>query len=95
MLVPAVAGLLLAWMSAVDPFGVWSALVVVAPGGGVLRDAQKLLAPWVVLAAAGAGVLARDLLRRASAGRRRHLRCWWPRCRSCSCRPWRGEWVGG
>ena len=63
VLVPAVAGLLLAWMSAVDPFGVWSALVVVAPGGGVLRDAQKLLAPWVVLAAAGAGVLAQDLLR--------------------------------
>ena len=71
VLVPAVVGLLLAWMSAVDPFGVWSALVVVAPGGGVLRDAQKLLAPWVVLAAAGAGVLARDLVRRASAGRLR------------------------
>ena len=63
VLVPAVAGLLLAWMSAVDPFGLWGALVVDAPGGGVLRDAQKLLAPWVVLAAAGAGVLARDLAR--------------------------------
>jgi hypothetical protein len=34
----------------------------------VLRDAQKLLAPWVVLAAAGAGVLARDLLRARVAG---------------------------
>lgn len=63
VLVPAVAGLLLAWLSAVDPFGWWTALVVHAPGGGVLRDAQKLVAPWVVLAAAGAGVLVRDLLR--------------------------------
>ena len=38
------------------------------PGGGVLRDAQKLLAPWVVLAAAGAGVLVRDLLRVGAGG---------------------------
>lgn len=69
VLVPAVAGLLLAWLSAVDPFGAWSALVVHVPGGGVLRDAQKLVAPWAVLAAAGAGVLVADLLRlRAPAG---------------------------
>ena len=68
LLVPAVAGLLLAWLSALDPFGLWTALVVHVPGGGVLRDAQKLVAPWVVLAAAGAGVLVRDLLRVRAAG---------------------------
>jgi hypothetical protein len=68
VLVPAVVGLLLAWLSAVDPFGVWTALVVHVPGGGVLRDAQKLLAPWVVLTAAGAGVLVRDVLRVRSGG---------------------------
>jgi hypothetical protein len=63
VLAPAVVGLLLAWLSAVDPFGWWTALVVHAPGGGVLRDAQKLVAPWVVLAAAGAGILVADLRR--------------------------------
>jgi hypothetical protein len=68
VLVPAVAGLALSWLSALDPFGLWTALVVNAPGGGVLRDAQKLLAPWVVVAAAGAGVLVRDLLGRRAAG---------------------------
>ncbi|HYN67065.1 MAG TPA: hypothetical protein VES93_09265 [Ornithinibacter sp.] len=68
LLVPAVAGLLLAELSALDPFGLWTALVVHVPGGGLLRDAQKLVAPWVVLAAAGAGVLVRDLLRVRSAG---------------------------
>jgi len=68
VLVPAVAGLLLAWLSALDPFGLWTALVVHVPGGGVLRDAQKLVAPWVVLAAAGAGVLVRDVLRVPSVG---------------------------
>jgi hypothetical protein len=68
VLVPAVAGLALSWVSALDPFGLWTDLVVHVPGGGVLRDAQKLLAPWVALAAAGAGVLVRDLLRRRAAG---------------------------
>ena len=34
----------------------------------MLRDAQKLLAPWVVVACAGAGVLVRDVLRLRSAG---------------------------
>jgi hypothetical protein len=68
VLVPAVAGLALSWLSALDPFGLWTALVVNVPGGGVLRDAQKLLAPWVVVAAAGAGVLVRDLLGRRAAG---------------------------
>jgi hypothetical protein len=34
----------------------------------VLRDAQKLLAPWVAVASAGAGVLVRDLLRLRAVG---------------------------
>ena len=67
-LAPAVLGLLVAWLSALDPFGLWTALVVHVPGGGVLRDAQKLLAPWVAVASAGAGVLVRDLLRLRAAG---------------------------
>jgi len=68
VVVPAVAGLALAWFAALDPFGLWTTVVVHVPGGGVLRDAQKLVAPWVVLAAAGAGVLVRDLVRVPSAG---------------------------
>ena len=68
LLVPAVAGLALAWLSAIDPFGLWTALVVHVPGGGVLRDAQKLVAPWVVVGCAGAGVLVRDLLRVRAGG---------------------------
>ncbi len=68
VVVPAVAGLALAWLAALDPFGLWTTLVVHVPGGGVLRDAQKLVAPWVVLAAAGAGVLVRDLVRVRAGG---------------------------
>jgi hypothetical protein len=68
LLVPAVLGLALAWLSALDPFGLWTAVVVHVPGGGVLRDAQKLLAPWVVVACAGASILVRDVLRLRSAG---------------------------
>jgi hypothetical protein len=68
VIVPAVAGLALAWLAALDPFGLWTAVVVHVPGGGVLRDAQKLVAPWVVLAASGAGVLVRDLVRVPSVG---------------------------
>ena len=68
VVVPAVAGLVLAWLSASDPFGLWTTVVLDAPGGGVLRDAQKLVAPWVMLCAAGAGVLVRDLLEARVAG---------------------------
>ncbi len=67
-LVPAVLGLALAWLSALDPFGLWTALVVHLPGGGVMRDAQKLLAPWVVVASAGAGILVHDLQRLRAVG---------------------------
>ena len=87
-------GLALAWLSALDPFGVWTFLVVHVPGGGVLRDAQKLVAPWVVLAAAGAGVLVRDLVRvragRPGPGRARRRSCPW-----CSCRRSPGASVAG
>ena len=30
---------------------VWSSVVGAVPGGGLLRDSQKLLAPWVLLLA--------------------------------------------
>jgi hypothetical protein len=66
--VPGVVGLTVAWLSAVDPFGAWSAAVVHLPGGGILRDAQKLIAPWVAFTAAGCGVLVRDVLRWKAAG---------------------------
>lgn len=65
---PAVLGLVLAWLSALDPFGLWSAVVLQLPGGGILRDAHKLIAPWVVLTAAGMAVLARDVMRVRGAG---------------------------
>ena len=68
LLVPAVVGVALAWLSALDPLGVWTFVVVHLPGGGVLRDAQKFVAPWAVVAAGGAGVLVRDLLRARAAG---------------------------
>lgn len=47
--------------------GVWSAVVTGLPGGGILRDSQKFLAPWVVLLAVGAGLLV-DWFRRRAAG---------------------------
>ncbi|HHU10878.1 MAG TPA: hypothetical protein GXZ60_12825 [Intrasporangiaceae bacterium] len=37
--------------------GLWSALITEVPGGGLLRDSQKLLAPWVLLIALGLGLL--------------------------------------
>jgi hypothetical protein len=58
---PAAVGLVLTFLSAVDPFGLWSAVVLQLPGGGILRDAHKLVAPWVAFTAAGMGVLARDV----------------------------------
>ncbi len=63
-----VLGLLLAAASAQAPFGgAVAALAVHVPGGGVLRDAQKLLAPWALLVAVCAGLLAQ---RAAVAARR-------------------------
>lgn len=49
------AGLLAALASALAP-GAWAALLDVWPGGGLARDSHKLLAPWVLLAAAAAGM---------------------------------------
>ncbi|KRE41313.1 hypothetical protein [Knoellia sp. Soil729] len=65
---PGVAGLAIAWASALDPLGAWTAVVVHLPGGGVLRDAQKLLAPWVAVVAAGTGVLAAEVVRSRRVG---------------------------
>jgi len=48
--------------------GLWEALVTELPGGGLLRDSQKLLAVWVVLAAVGLGVLADRAVRVVPAG---------------------------
>lgn len=50
----AVAGLVAAVASAVTP-AAWGAWIDAVPGGGLARDAQKLLAPWVLLVAAAAG----------------------------------------
>ena len=48
----------------------WDALVHGVPGGGALRDSQKLIAPWVVVGATGVGVLADGAARRVPAGLR-------------------------
>lgn len=48
--------------------GLFDLAVTHLPGGGLLRDSQKWLAPWVLLTAAGAGEATERLLRRA--GRR-------------------------
>jgi hypothetical protein len=50
----AVAGLVAALASALLP-GPWGTIIEVIPGGGLARDAHKLLAPWVLLVAAAAG----------------------------------------
>lgn len=63
VLAPGALGLAAAWLSARDPAGLWSALVVNLPGGGIARDAQKLIAPWVAISAAGCGVLVPAALR--------------------------------
>ncbi len=49
-----------------DPWVTW--VVTSAPGGGVLRDAQKWLAPWLMIVAVAAG-LGADRLARALARR--------------------------
>jgi hypothetical protein len=51
----AVVGLAAAVASVLAP-GPWSWLLDIVPGGGLARDAHKLLAPWVLLLAAAAGV---------------------------------------
>lgn len=66
----AVAGLVAALASAWLP-GAWSGAVDTIPGAGLARDAQKLLAPWVLLVAAAAGVGAGRL---ADAARDRAVR---------------------
>lgn len=50
----AVAGVAAAIASAALAGG-WSTVIEAVPGGGLLRDAHKLLAPWVLLLAAAAG----------------------------------------
>lgn len=64
-----VVGLVAAVASYLVP-GVWAALLDLLPGGGLARDAHKLLAPWVLLVAgaagAGAGRLVANLRDEAS-----------------------------
>ncbi|WP_392426152.1 hypothetical protein [Barrientosiimonas humi] len=45
----------------------WGGLLDLLPGGGILRDSQKLVAPWVCVIAAGAAVGV-DVLRRWGRG---------------------------
>lgn len=47
---------------------VWGWLVAGLPGGGALRDSQKLMAAWVVVSAVGLGVLAHEVRARMPAG---------------------------
>lgn len=68
-----VAGLVWAILTAVPTAASAAAAVESLPGGGLLRDAQKWLAPWVILLAVAAGL---------GLGRvREHMRgsdAWWP-----------------
>jgi len=57
----AVLGLLASLASVAVP-GAWTAVLDALPGGGLARDAHKLLAPWVVLLAASAGMGAGRLI---------------------------------
>lgn len=59
----AAVGLTAALASNLAPV-VWSGLLDAVPGAGLARDAQKLLAPWVLLVAAAAGVGAARLASR-------------------------------
>ncbi|KGN32690.1 hypothetical protein N802_17175 [Knoellia sinensis KCTC 19936] len=45
---------------------VWTEVVNAVPGGGALRDSQKLIAVWVVLGAAGFGIFADRVASRLS-----------------------------
>jgi hypothetical protein len=68
LLIPGALGLVLAVVSALDPAGLWTNVVTSVPGGGLLRDAQKLVAPLVVVVAAGTGVLVAGLAGRRPVG---------------------------
>lgn len=68
LLVPSGVGLLLAVLAVADPGGAWSAVVGQLPGAGLLRDAHKLVAPLVAVAAAGAGVLVAAVVRTRPVG---------------------------
>lgn len=65
LLAAAVIGLVLAAASTSPPI---RALAHAIPGGGLLRDAQKFVAFWVLLAAVGFGAVA-DLATKKAAGR--------------------------
>jgi len=67
VLVPVLGGAIVVGLSALPMTReLWTWLVTELPGGGVLRDSQKFLAPWVVALAVGAG-LAVDRLRKVNA----------------------------
>jgi hypothetical protein len=48
---------------------VWAELLAALPGGGVLRDSQKLLTGWVLLIAVGSALIAERLVRVGPASR--------------------------
>lgn len=65
LLAGALPALALAMLSAWEPArGLWSVLVNATPGGGLLRDSQKLVAPWVVAFVVAAGLGMQSALRR-------------------------------
>ena len=61
----ALVGAVAALASALLP-GPWSSLLAVLPGGGLMRDAQKLLAPLALLLAVGAGLGVARLVARSA-----------------------------
>lgn len=73
LVVISMLGLTWALLTAVPAAGPFVAAVQSIPGGGLLRDAQKWLAPWVILLSVAAGLglgRARDRFRGTDA--------WWP-----------------
>lgn len=68
LLVAGTVGLGLCVLSAVDPGGVWTWLITAMPGGGLLRDTHKLLAPWLIVLAVGTAQLAQLALARRAVG---------------------------
>lgn len=71
LLVAGTVGLVVACAGSPLLSGIATAVVTHVPGGGLIRDSHKFVAPWVVLVACAAGAVADDLRGTASSVRRR------------------------
>ncbi len=77
------AGVVIAALSAVDGLRpLWEAALTHIPGWGLMRDSQKLVGCWVVVAAAGSGLIVDALRGRRWGGAQKvaatGLLCLWP-----------------